>query len=113
MLPMTRVGRAVEKGETHGFMKIAVDTQTRRILGAAILGVGGDEAIHCVLDVMMLDAPYTALQRSVHIHPTVAELIPTLLSELRPMGPAPEVAKVTTAAPTRPSTSPSAGSSAH
>ena len=83
--PMTRVGRAVEKGETRGFMKIAVDAQTRRILGAAILGMGGDEAIHCILDVMMLDAPYTALQRSVHIHPTVAELIPTILGELRPL----------------------------
>jgi pyruvate/2-oxoglutarate dehydrogenase complex dihydrolipoamide dehydrogenase (E3) component len=85
MRPMTRVGRAVEKGETLGFMKVAVDAQTQRILGAAILGVGGDEAIHSILDVMMLNAPYTALQRSVHIHPTVAELIPTILGELKPM----------------------------
>ncbi len=83
--PMTRVGRAVEKGETQGFMKIAVDADTRQILGAAILGVGGDEAIHCILDLMYAKAPYTVLQRSVNIHPTVAELIPTVLGELRPM----------------------------
>jgi pyruvate/2-oxoglutarate dehydrogenase complex dihydrolipoamide dehydrogenase (E3) component len=83
--PMTRVGRAVEKGETQGFMKIAVDADTREILGAAILGVGGDEAIHCILDMMYARAPYTTLQRSVNIHPTVAELIPTLLGELRPL----------------------------
>jgi pyruvate/2-oxoglutarate dehydrogenase complex dihydrolipoamide dehydrogenase (E3) component len=83
--PMARVGRAVEKGETLGFMKITVDATTKRILGAAILGVGGDEAIHCVLDMMALGAPYTALQRTVHIHPTVAELIPTLLGELKPL----------------------------
>ena len=83
--PMTRVGRAVEKGETQGFMKIAVDADTREILGAAILGVGGDEAIHCILDMMYARAPYTTLKRSVNIHPTVAELIPTLLGELRPL----------------------------
>lgn len=83
--PMTRVGRAVEKGETQGFMKVAVDASTQQILGAAILGVGGDEAIHCILDVMYAKAPYTALARSVNIHPTVAELIPTLLGELKPM----------------------------
>jgi pyruvate/2-oxoglutarate dehydrogenase complex dihydrolipoamide dehydrogenase (E3) component len=82
---MTRVGRAVEKGETQGFMKIAVDADTQQILGATILGVGGDEAIHCVLDVMYAKAPYTVLQRSVHIHPTVAELIPTVLGELKPL----------------------------
>jgi pyruvate/2-oxoglutarate dehydrogenase complex dihydrolipoamide dehydrogenase (E3) component len=82
---MTRVGRAVEKGETQGFMKIAVDADTQQILGATILGVGGDEAIHCILDVMYAKAPYTVLQRSVHIHPTVAELIPTVLGELKPM----------------------------
>ena len=62
--PMTRVGRAVEKGETQGFMKIVVDADTRQILGAAILGVGGDEAIHCILDVMYAKAPYTVLQRA-------------------------------------------------
>jgi pyruvate/2-oxoglutarate dehydrogenase complex dihydrolipoamide dehydrogenase (E3) component len=83
--PMTRVSRAIEKGETNGFMKIFVDAQTREILGAAILGVGGDEAIHCVLDVMYAKAPYSVMQRAVHIHPTVAELIPTILEELKPL----------------------------
>ena len=85
MRPMTRVGRAVEKGETQGFMKIAVDADTQEILGAAVLGVGADEAIHCILDVMYARAPYTVLKRAVHIHPTVAELIPTILGELRPL----------------------------
>jgi len=85
MRPMTRVGRAVEKGETQGFMRIAVDAGTKEILGAALLGVGADEAIHCILDVMYAKAPYTVLQRAVHIHPTVAELIPTILGELAPM----------------------------
>jgi pyruvate/2-oxoglutarate dehydrogenase complex dihydrolipoamide dehydrogenase (E3) component len=83
--PMTRVGRAVEKGETQGFMKISVDAESKQILGAAILGVGGDEAIHSVLDVMYSGAPYTTLQRAVNIHPTVSELIPTLLGELGPL----------------------------
>ena len=82
---MTRVGRAVEKGETLGFMRIAVDADTREILGAALLGVGADEAIHCILDVMYAKAPYTVLQRAMHIHPTVAELIPTILGELGPL----------------------------
>jgi pyruvate/2-oxoglutarate dehydrogenase complex dihydrolipoamide dehydrogenase (E3) component len=85
MRPMTRVGRAVEKGETQGFMKITVDADSKQILGAAILGVGGDEAIHCILDLMYAKAPYTVLQRAVHIHPTVAELIPTILGELKPL----------------------------
>ncbi|MET0656531.1 MAG: FAD-containing oxidoreductase [Steroidobacteraceae bacterium] len=84
MRPMTRVSRAVEKGETQGLMKVVVDAQTRAILGAAILGTGGDEAIHGVLDVMKTGAPYTALQQAVPIHPTVSELIPTLLGELQP-----------------------------
>src|SRR6185312_14195848 len=83
--PMTKVGRAVEKGETQGFMKIVVDAESKRILGAAILGVGGDEAIHSILDVMYAKAPYTVIQRAVHIHPTVSELIPTMLGELRPL----------------------------
>jgi len=83
--PMTRVGRAVEKGETQGFMKIVVDAGSKEILGAAILGTGGDEAIHCILDLMYARAPYTTLQRAVHIHPTVAELIPTILGELQPL----------------------------
>ena len=84
--PMTRVGRAVEKGETQGFMKVLVDRETDRILGAAILGVGGDEVIHSILDVMYAKAPYTVIRRAVHIHPTVAELIPTMLADLKPLG---------------------------
>ncbi len=82
---MTRVSRAVEKGETQGFMKILIDAETRSILGAAILGVGGDEIVHGILDVMYAGAPYTVIQRAVHIHPTVAELIPTMLGELEPL----------------------------
>ena len=82
---MTRVGRATEKYETEGFMKITVDADTKEILGAAILGLNGDEAIHCILTAMYAKAPYTTLQRSVHIHPTVAELIPTILGELQPL----------------------------
>ena len=83
--PMTRVARAVEKGETQGFMKIAVDAESGAILGAAILGTGGDEVIHSILDVMYAKAPWTLIRRAVHIHPTVSELVPTMLSELRPM----------------------------
>ncbi|ANR93426.1 FAD-containing oxidoreductase [Mycobacterium avium] len=83
--PMTRVGRAVEKGETQGFMKVVVDADTREILGAAILGVGGDEAIHGILDVMSAKAPYTTLSRTMHIHPTVSELIPTMLQQMSPL----------------------------
>jgi pyruvate/2-oxoglutarate dehydrogenase complex dihydrolipoamide dehydrogenase (E3) component len=83
--PMTRVGRAVEKGETQGFMKILVDAESKQILGAAILGPGGDETIHTVLDVMYARAPYTVMQRAMHIHPTVAELLPTVLGELKPL----------------------------
>jgi pyruvate/2-oxoglutarate dehydrogenase complex dihydrolipoamide dehydrogenase (E3) component len=83
--PMTRVGRAVEKGETQGFMKVVVDADTQQILGAAILGVGGDEAIHEILDVMSAKAPYRTLARTMHIHPTVSELIPTMLQELSPL----------------------------
>lgn len=82
--PMTRVGRAVEKGETQGFMKTIVDADTKRILGASILGPGGDEAIHGVIDVMNAGAPYTVLQQAVPIHPTVSELIPTILGEMKP-----------------------------
>jgi pyruvate/2-oxoglutarate dehydrogenase complex dihydrolipoamide dehydrogenase (E3) component len=83
--PMTKVGRAVEKGETRGFMKVLVDAESKRILGAAILGTGGDEAIHCILDVMYSGCPYTALQRAVHIHPTLSEFIPTMLGDLHPL----------------------------
>ena len=79
---MTRVSRAIEKGETQGLMKVVVDADTRKILGAAILGVGGDEAIHAVLNIMNADVPYDVLKRAVPIHPTVSELIPTLLSDL-------------------------------
>jgi pyruvate/2-oxoglutarate dehydrogenase complex dihydrolipoamide dehydrogenase (E3) component len=81
--PMTKVRRTVEKGETLGFMKVLIDADTHRILGAAILGTGGDEAIHSILDVMYADKPYTMIQRAMHIHPTVSELIPTMLGELK------------------------------
>ncbi|HXQ16783.1 MAG TPA: FAD-containing oxidoreductase [Caulobacteraceae bacterium] len=81
---MTQVGRAVEKGETQGLMKIVVDADSHEVLGGAILGTGGDEAIHAILDVMYAKAPYQTLQHAVHIHPTVCELIPTILGELRP-----------------------------
>ena len=94
--PMTRVGRAVEKGETQGFMKVLVDAGDKRILGASILGVGGDEAIHCLLDLMYAKAPYTVLQRAMHIHPTVSELLPTMMGELEPLAltePSPKRAK--------------------
>jgi pyruvate/2-oxoglutarate dehydrogenase complex dihydrolipoamide dehydrogenase (E3) component len=86
---MSRVSRAIEKGETLGFMKVLVDADSRQILGAAILGTGGDEAIHCVLDVMAAKVPYTTLQSTMQIHPTVAELIPTVLGELEPLPAAP------------------------
>ncbi len=83
--PMTKVGRAVEKGETLGFIKILVDGDSKQILGASILGTGGDEVIHCILDLMYAKAPYTVMQRAVHIHPTVAELLPTVLGDLKPL----------------------------
>jgi len=82
--PMSQVGRAVEKGETQGFIKICVDAETKQILGAAILGVGGDEVIHVLLDVMYAKAPYTVVQRAMHIHPTVSEYLPTILGKLEP-----------------------------
>ena len=82
--PMSRVSRAFEKGETQGFMKICVDAETKQILGAAILGTGGDEVVHVLLDVMYAKAPYTVVQRAMHIHPTVAEYLPTVLSKLEP-----------------------------
>ena len=80
--PMSRVSRAYEKGETQGFIKVCVDAKTKQILGAAILGVGGDEVIHVLLDVMYAKSPYTVIQRAMHIHPTVAEYLPTILSRL-------------------------------
>ena len=83
--PMTRVGRAVEKSETQGFMKILVDAETKEILGASLLGIECDEVIHTILDVMYAKAPYTVIQRAMHIHPTVSELIPTMLGELKPL----------------------------
>jgi len=83
--PMKRIARAKEKGETYGFMKILVDAETQRILGATILGIEGDEVIHSILDIMYADVPYTVIQRAVHIHPTVSELIPTTLADLKPL----------------------------
>jgi pyruvate/2-oxoglutarate dehydrogenase complex dihydrolipoamide dehydrogenase (E3) component len=85
-MPMQRVGRAREAGETQGFMKVVVDAETRRILGAAILGLSGDEVVHSLLDVMAAGQPYTVISRAVHIHPTVTELVPTLLQQLKPLG---------------------------
>lgn len=84
-MPMSRVGRARERGETDGFMKALVDPQTQRILGAAIFGIEGDEAIHTFIDTMTADAPYTTLQYAMHVHPTVSELVPTLLDGLKPL----------------------------
>jgi len=82
--PMSKVSRAYEKGETQGLVKICVDADTKQILGAAILGVGGDEVIHVLLDAMYAKAPYTVIQRAMHIHPTVAEYLPTILAKLEP-----------------------------
>ena len=84
-MPMTRVGRARERGEMSGFMRVIVDAETKRILGASILGIDGDEVIHSLLDVMYAGTPYTVIQRAMHIHPTVTELIPTLLGKLEPL----------------------------
>ena len=83
--PMERVSRAYEKGETKGFMKILVDKETNRILGASLLGLAGDEVVHCILDVMYANAPASVLQRAMHIHPTVSELVPTMLGDLVPL----------------------------
>ena len=84
-MPMERVGRAVERSETKGFMKILVDANSQRLLGAALLGIGGDEIIHSLLDIMYAGAPYTVIKRAMHIHPTVTELIPTMLEGLQPL----------------------------
>lgn len=84
-IAMEDVSRAYEKGETEGFMKMLVDAESKEILGASFLGTSGDEAIHCVLDLMYAKAPYTVFQRAVHIHPTVAEFIPTMLEDLAPL----------------------------
>jgi pyruvate/2-oxoglutarate dehydrogenase complex dihydrolipoamide dehydrogenase (E3) component len=84
-MPMQRVGRAREAGETQGFMKALVDADTQRLLGAAILGLNGDEVVHALLDVMAADRPVSVISRAMHIHPTVSELLPTLLQQLEPM----------------------------
>lgn len=84
-MAMEDVSRAFEKGETQGFMKILVDRDSKQILGASILGVGGDEVIHSILDLMYAKAPYTVMQRAMHIHPTVSELLPTMLADLKPL----------------------------
>ncbi len=85
MRPMTKVGRAFEKGDTRGFMKVLVDADSKRILGASLLGTGCDEVVHLLLDIMYAKAPYTVISRAVHIHPTVSELVPTMLQELKPL----------------------------
>ena len=82
---MARVGRARERSETQGFMHVLVDAETKKLLGAALLGIEADEAIHCIIDTMAAGLPYTAISRTVHIHPTVSELIPTLLGDLKPL----------------------------
>ena len=84
-MAMENVSRAYEKGETKGFIKILVDTETKRILGASLLGLSGDEVVHCILDVMYAKAPYTVLQQAMHIHPTVSEFIPAMLEDLAPL----------------------------
>ncbi len=83
--PMSRVGRAKEKGETLGFMKVIADAETKEILGASILGTGGDEAVQSILDVMYAGKPYTTITHAVHIHPTVSELIPTVFGDMQPV----------------------------
>ena len=89
VMPMTRVGRAKERGETQGFMKVLVDAASERILGASLLCIEGDEIVHSILDVMAADASYKVIEHAVHIHPTVSELIPTLLEHLQPLKVAP------------------------
>lgn len=83
---MTSIGRARERGETQGLMKVVVEAESKKILGAAILGINGDEAVHAFLDIMSVGAPYTAISRTMHIHPTVSEYLPTLLEDLKPLG---------------------------
>ncbi|MEO7109799.1 MAG: FAD-containing oxidoreductase [Polyangiaceae bacterium] len=85
VMQMARVGRARERSETTGFMKVLVDADSKKILGASLLGIEADEVVHLLLDVMYAGAPYTTIQRAVHIHPTVSELIPTLLGDLKPL----------------------------
>ena len=85
VMPMSRIGRARERGETEGFLQVLVDAETKLFLGAAFLGIEGDEAIHSVIDLMAAKVPYTSMRRTMHIHPTVSELIPTLLGDLKPL----------------------------
>lgn len=84
-MAMEDVSRAYEKGETKGFMKVLADRDNKQILGASLLGLAGDEVIHCIIDLMYAKAPYTVLQRAMHIHPTVSEFIPTMLGDLKPL----------------------------
>ena len=84
-MAMEDVSRAYERGEIKGFMKILVDRDSKQILGASLLGLAGDEVIHCILDLMYAKAPYTVMQRAMHIHPTVSEFIPTMLGDLKPL----------------------------
>jgi len=84
-MPMEDVSRAIEKSETKGFMKILVDRESKQFLGASFLGLAGDEVVHCILALMYAKAPYTVMQRATHIHPTVSELIPTMMGELKPL----------------------------
>jgi pyruvate/2-oxoglutarate dehydrogenase complex dihydrolipoamide dehydrogenase (E3) component len=84
-MPMTRVGRAREAGETQGFMKVLVDADSRELLGASLLGLNADEVVHSLMDVMYAKQPYTTIQRAMHVHPTVSELVPTLLGSLAPL----------------------------
>ena len=86
-MPMKHVSRAREAGETQGFMKVLVDAKSQELLGAAILGMSGDEVVHSLLDVMYAKRPYTTIERAMHIHPTVSELVPTLLGKLKPLNP--------------------------
>ncbi len=87
-MPMSRVGRAKERGETAGFMKVLVDARTKQLLGVTLLGIEADEVVHSLLDVMYARAPYTVITQAMHIHPTVSELVPTLLGQLAPLPPA-------------------------
>ena len=84
-MAMEDVSRAYEKGETKGFMKILVDRDSKHILGASLLGLAGDEVIHGIIDLMYAKAPYTVMQRAMHIHPTVSEFLPTMMQEFRPL----------------------------
>ncbi len=83
--PMRDIARAKERDETVGLMKVLVDADSGLFLGAAIFGIGGDEIVHSIIDLMYARAPYTVMKNAVHVHPTVSELLPTLLGELKPL----------------------------